>query len=65
MSTTWEQLEGAALSLARAGAIKDRLVAAVCRSTTAQLIGHAASSPGAPVSPAMAAGTSSSGDRPT
>jgi hypothetical protein len=28
MSTTWEQLEGAALSLARAGAIKDRLVQA-------------------------------------
>jgi hypothetical protein len=26
MSTTWEQLEGAALSLARAGSIKDRLV---------------------------------------
>ncbi len=25
MSTTWEQLEGAALSLARSGAIKDRL----------------------------------------
>jgi len=25
MSTTWEQLEGAALSLARAGSIKDRL----------------------------------------
>jgi hypothetical protein len=25
MSTTWEQLEGAALSLARAGPIKDRL----------------------------------------
>jgi len=28
MSTTWEQLEGAALSLARAGEIKDRLVEA-------------------------------------
>jgi hypothetical protein len=28
MSTTWEQLEGAALSLARAGAIKDRLAEA-------------------------------------
>ncbi|MBV8784503.1 MAG: hypothetical protein JOZ67_09970 [Gammaproteobacteria bacterium] len=26
MSTTWEQLEGAALSLARSGSIKDRLV---------------------------------------
>ena len=26
MSTTWEQLEGAALSLARSGAIKDRLI---------------------------------------
>src|SRR5215472_18631199 len=25
MSTTWEQLEGAALSLARSGSIKDRL----------------------------------------
>ena len=28
MSTTWEQLEGAALSLARAGPIKDRLAEA-------------------------------------
>lgn len=28
MSTTWEQLEGAALSLARSGAIKDRLAEA-------------------------------------
>ncbi|HUL19401.1 MAG TPA: hypothetical protein VLV29_09060 [Steroidobacteraceae bacterium] len=28
MSTTWEQLEGAALSLARAGSIKDRLAEA-------------------------------------
>lgn len=28
MSTTWEQLEGAALSLARAGPIKDRLTEA-------------------------------------
>jgi len=26
MSTTWEQLEGAALSLARSGTIKDRLI---------------------------------------
>ena len=26
MSTTWEQLEGAALSLVRSGAIKDRLI---------------------------------------
>jgi hypothetical protein len=28
MNTTWEQLEGAALSLARAGSIKDRLTEA-------------------------------------